>query len=120
LEKVSDAQWEQIKNATDELCGTVFKTADSVLRNVDLLGFSKLLEQPKPNAEDALARVKLFDGVFTALIDFFQRMDKPEQISLLINTKQQILHLEGLINAVRAGHFEEASDYVKRLKTQKF
>lgn len=113
------SQWTLIEQRVDEICTDVFKTASDVLKSVDHLGFLDLLSAPKPNAEDMMLRVKVVDSVFTAIISYFERNDKHDLVHKMLNAKQQILHLEMLINAVKSKDMDESQRLVGLLANQR-
>lgn len=113
------AEWEEIERQVDLICTDVFKTADEVLKSVEHLGFVNLLTEPKPNAEDKMLRVKIVESVFTAIIGYFERHDKHDLVQKMLNAKQQILHLEMLIYAVKSKDMEESNRLVGLLGKQR-
>jgi hypothetical protein len=116
---VIDPAWVKIEQQVDLICTDVFKTASDVLKSVDHLGFVNLLSEPKPNAEDKMLRVKVVESVFTAIIGYFEQNDKHDLVQKMLNAKQQILHLEMLIYAVKSKDMEESNRLVGLLGNQR-
>lgn len=115
---ISNDDWPKITVAVEELCGLIFTTAHQVLKNIEQLGFDNLLLVPKPNAEDKMLQVKVFDSLFSTLITFFEQRDKLELVIPMINAKQQILLLEMLINSVKSKNMDECNRLVGLLRSQ--
>ena len=115
---ISNGDWPKITAAVEELCGLIFTTSHQVLKNIEQLGFDNLLLVPKPNAEDKMLQVKVFDSLFSTLITFFEQRDKLELVMPMINARQRILLLEMLINAVKSRDIDECNRLVGLLKNQ--
>ncbi|QWD60793.1 hypothetical protein [Polynucleobacter sp. MWH-UH35A] len=113
------ATWVQIEQRVDQICADVFQTASEVLKSVEHLGFVNLLSEPKPNAEDKMLRVKVVESVFTAIIGYFEQNDKHDLVQKMLNAKQQILHLEMLIYAVKSKDIDESNRLVELLEKQR-
>jgi len=110
--------WEKITLAVENICGFIFKTTHDVLKSVGDYGLENLLFEPKPNAEDKLLQIKIFESLFTQLITYFEKQDKNDLVMKLLNAKQQILHLEMLINSVKSSSFEDCERLIELLSTQ--
>lgn len=116
---VKDPVWIKIEQRVDEICTDVFQTASDVLKSVEHLGFVNLLSEPKPNAEDKMLRVKVVESVFTTIISYFEQNDKHDLVQKMLNAKQQILHLEMLIFAVKSKDMDESNRLVGLLGKQR-
>lgn len=115
---IADGNWPRMTEAVEEVCGLIFTVAYQVLKNVEQLGFDNLLQVPKPNSEDIMLHVKVYDSIFTTLITFFEQRDKVDLVRQLINAKEQILRLEMLINSVKIKDIDECNRLVDLLRKQ--
>lgn len=110
--------WQLITNKVDSLCWEVFRTASDVLKDVNLLGFDQLLGAPRPNAEDKMLNVKVYESLFSSLIAFFESNDRPDLVNKMYSAKQQILLLESLIIGVKMEDYEECERLIDLMSRQ--
>ena len=118
MEITNEAEWIQIDESVAKLCDVVFSASREVLKSAVELGLDDFLNAPRPNAEDSLLRVRILESFFTNLISFFEQKDKFSLVTQMINAKQQILHLEMLINAAKSKNMEECNKLIRTLEAQ--
>ncbi|WP_157889342.1 hypothetical protein [Chromobacterium subtsugae] len=111
-------EWLRVNEQVEEVCAVIFSTATEVLRSVKQFGFQDLLLAPRPNAEDKLLRVKVYESILGVVITALEGHELYDLAKRLINAKEQILRLEMLINAVKSNDIEECRRLVDLLQNQ--
>jgi len=108
------------KFSGDEILGfwsDVIQTVNSILEADSNFGFSKIEARLNPSLTDVLHSLGIVDAVLNSFLD--SGLLDTEETNQALNSKQCVLHIRMLSEALKAQDREEYDKVIQLLKSQK-
>ena len=108
-----------IQQQIEEVWIRVFNASATVIEHAKQFGFEKMGIVPDPNIHTILTTLRIFNVIIDSLLASAENLDEPfAEIRILLNTKQQLLCMEMLANALKANDRTTYEQYLGQLKNQ--
>jgi len=110
---------EIIQQQVEEVWNRVFNASATVIEHAKQFGFEKMGIVPDPNIHTILTTLRIFNVIIDSLLASAEELDEPfANIRVILNTKQQLLCMEMVANALKANDKETYEQYLRQLKNQ--
>ncbi len=110
---------EEIKQRVLGIWNQVFMASAKVIEHAKQFGFDKMGTVPNPNIHTMLTTLRILNVIIDSLLTSAEQIDEPfTEIRLLLNTKQQLLCMEMVANALKANDRNTYEQYIAQLQNQ--